>query len=161
MRVDVDVSGFDEVAENIAALSAGLMEAARKGLKAGMLPMVADAKMRVAPTDNSTGQLRNSIGADAVVQGAFVVGDFHASAEYALYVEMGTGPEGEADHAGINPDEHPTYTLHGWTYKDPRSGEFFYTTGQPARPYMYPALKAGEGKLSEAVREAILKAYKG
>lgn len=161
MRIDLDFSGFDDVAENLGMLSAELMEAARKGLKAGMQPMVAQAKMLVPPTKYSTGQLRNSIGAEAVVQGAFVVGDFHASAEHALYVEMGTGPKGEAEHAGINPNESPTYTLHGWTYRDPKTGEFWYTTGQAARPYMYPAFKANEDKLSPAVRDAIMKAYKG
>lgn len=161
MRVDVDVGGFDDVAENIGMLSAELLEVARKGLLEGMKPMVVQAKELVPPTKHSTGQLRNSIGARAEVQGAFVVGNFFAAAEHALYVEYGTGPKGEEDHAGINPNDNPTYTLHGWTYKDPRSGEFYYTTGQPARPYMYPALKANEDKLSPAVRDAILKAYKG
>ena len=162
MRINVDVSGFEEVAENIDGLSEGLLEAARKGLQAGMQPMVANAKLLVrSPGKGGTGQLRNSIGAKAEVQGLFIVGTFYASAEHTIFVEFGTGPKGEESHEGIAPDANPTYTTKGWVYRDPRTGEFWYTLGQPASPFMYPAFKAGESQLPEKVRQAILRAYPG
>ena len=84
----------------------------------------------------------------------------------APYVEFGTGPKGQADHAGISPDVTPVYSQspwwihesqvdrtiaerYRWFYIDTPQGRFYQCTGQPAHPFMYPALHDNEDKIME------------
>jgi len=105
----------------------------------------------------------------------------YTNARYAAYVEFGTGPQGQEQHEGISPNVQPTYTQQGWWFpgKDidptdadkyhwPKSegpdGVFYYTDGQPAQPFMYPALKMNENiitaNLSAALQTEIKKVGK-
>ena len=84
-----------------------------------------------------------------------------------VYYEFGTGPNGEANHQGISPQISPKYKQTGWmipadamtvdkaemygfkvAYKD---GEVigYYTKGQMARPFMYPALHDQEDTINK------------
>ena len=82
----------------------------------------------------------------------------------APYVEFGTGPKGQADHAGISPEVTPVYTQapwwihesqidrrtaekYRWFYIDTPQGRFYQCTGQPAHPFLYPALHDNEDKI--------------
>lgn len=106
----------------------------------------------------------------------------YTNARHAAYVEFGTGPQGQEHHEGISPNVQPTYTQQGWWFpgKDidpadaekyhwPKSegpdGVFYYTDGQPAQPFMYPALKRNEdtikANLSAALKTEIKKVGKG
>lgn len=105
----------------------------------------------------------------------------YTNAKYAAYVEFGTGPQGQEQHEGISPNVQPTYTQQGWwfpgndiepadadRYHWPKSegpdGVFYYTDGQPAQPFMYPALKMNENiitaNLSAALQTEIKKVGK-
>lgn len=92
--------------------------------------------------------------------------------EYAPYVELGTGPRGAADHDGISPDVIPAYKLESWwihesqvdliiaqmykwTYIDTPQGRFYKCYGQPANPFMYPALKDNENEVIEIMKKGI------
>ena len=74
------------------------------------------------------------------------------------YVEFGTGPTGQAHHNGISPDVDPVYSQSGWMIPADamspddaeqygfgiakgKDGEVigYYTKGQVAQPFMYPA----------------------
>lgn len=82
----------------------------------------------------------------------------YTKSEYGAYYEFGTGPNGQENHEGISPEVTPRYSQRGWmipadamseekarkygfkvAYKN---GEIigYYTKGQMARPFMYPAL---------------------
>lgn len=117
-----------------------------------------------------TGELRGSICTDVRVTENGVEGVCYTNKAYAPYVEFGTGPAGEAEHAGISPDVAVAYRQTGWlipasamtaeeaeeygfpAVKDKNGKIIGYATrGQPARPYMYPALADN--------RENILKEY--
>ena len=82
----------------------------------------------------------------------------------APYVEFGTGPKGQANHAGISPEVTPVYTQvpwwihesqvdrrtaekYRWFYIDIPQGRFYQCTGQPAHPFLYPALHDNEDKI--------------
>lgn len=114
--------------------------------------MVRSEAVLLCPVD--TGELRQSIKTSVEVAGDEVNGITYTNKEYAAYVEFGTGPKGEESHSGISPDITPSYTQQGWSYKND-DGEWIYTNGQPAQPFMYPALKNNEDKVRKRVKEVI------
>lgn len=131
----------------------------------------------VLRTPGGNGELRSSIKSDVTVTGQEVVGTVYTNKEYAAYVEFGTGPVGAANHSGISPDVAITYRTSGWWISedqiDPNVAEkyhfkcieyegkkFYYTDGQRAQPFMYPALASMEQKVVKDLRsdlEALMK----
>lgn len=116
-----------------------------------------------------TGELRRSIFAEIEEQGDSTIGTCYTNKEYAVYVEMGTGPVGQEHHEGISPKEQPVYVQHPWWihesqvdketaeryhwfFIDTPEGRFYQCRGQAAHPFLYPALKDNQ--------ETILKDFK-
>lgn len=73
-----------------------------------------------------------------------------STSDHGGFVELGTGPKGAANHAGISPEINVSYRNSPWyvhesqidvgPYKFPKRGEFYLMHGQAAQPYLYPAL---------------------
>ncbi len=102
---------------------------------------------------HSTMPLRNTIHMNCSNYGNEIVGRVYTNSDHAIYVEFGTGQKG---------GNHPKSAELGYTYRTtpwvytPDDGEHFYrTTGMVARPYMYPALKRNEQKISKMIEDAI------
>lgn len=104
------------------------------------------------------GELRQSIYAEVYQENDTVTGVCWTNKEYSPYVEFGTGPAGQENHKGISPDYNPVYVQspwwihesdidrrtaekYHWFYIDTPDGRFYQCTGQPAQPFMYPALR--------------------
>lgn len=121
-----------------------------------------DARLRV-PVD--TGDLRKSIQHTTRDTGDAVETVVHTNSDHAAAVEFGTGPVGAAHHEGISPHVHPQYRQDKWlgvipelkTETDPG---IRYIAGQPAQPYLYPALKDNEEQLQEQLKKEIAKAIR-
>lgn len=96
------------------------------------------------------GELRRSIYTEVEQDADAVVGSVYTNAAHAAFVEFGTGPVGEANHTGISPDVPVAYTQEAWVWKD-EEGNFHKTEGQPAQPFMYPALKSMEKHVVNAI----------
>lgn len=111
------------------------------------------------------GELRNK-GIKTRVEGD--KGYVYATLPYAQYVEFGTGRKGAADHAGISPYVHPSYTMEPWWIPEDKLSEsaikhyhwvvievdgkrYYRSDGQPAQPFMYQGAKKTEKK---AVKDA-------
>jgi len=122
----------------------------------------------LAPADS--GDLRQNIQVTVTKDVGAIVAHIGTRLEYALYVELGTGPRGAADHSGISPDISPTYSTsswwihesqvpagtaekYHWTTITTKQGKFYKCDGQPARPYLYPALKDNEQTIGELLAE--------
>lgn len=124
------------------------------------------------------GELRQSIVGQTIKTKNGVQGVVSTNKEYASFVEFGTGPKGQANHEGISPNVNVTYSQHGWAF--PADGiptkdaeqyhwpkrtyggkEYFLTSGQSAKPFMYPALKDYEPTASKNIKKAINKYLKG
>lgn len=160
MGLTIDVRGLDDVLDALDKLSNNeLMDAARPGLGKGLEDIRADAQAN-APVD--TGELREKIKTRVTVQSGNLIGEVVAYAPHSIYVEMGTGPKGESSHAGVNPEwmEGLTYRPDGWTYPT-KDGSFRFTRGMPARPFLYPAYKAGEGRCRDLIAAAIRRHVEG
>lgn len=122
----------------------------------------ADAKLR-APANE--GELRNSIKVRVKVEGDRVFGEVFTNLDHATYVELGTGPKGQASHAGISPDVNVSYRSSPWyvhedqidvgKYHFQKMGEFYKMYGQPAQPYLYPALKENHDRISNSVSKYV------
>lgn len=116
-----------------------------------------EAKMRV-PVD--TGELQNSIDYNVDISAKGFIGKVFTNKEHGLYVELGTGPKGEASHIGISPEIKPIYSPSGWVYYDVDKQKFIFTNGQPARPFMYPALHENREKISKFIQSRVQKKIK-
>ena len=142
---------------------------------------VRSAAVMLAPVGPSGGNLRASIQTEVYEEDGMFVGEVYTRAQYAHYVELGTGPKGAADHSGISPEVSPSYTpspwwihesqldigvaqMYHWHYIDTPDGRFYICYGQAAQPFMYPALKDNEQTvldiLKDGYQEAIRRAVK-
>lgn len=48
-----------------------------------------------------------------------------------------------------------TYKQEGWVYTPDGGSHFYYTEGQPPKPFMYPALKNNEDKVVQNIAKEI------
>lgn len=143
---------------------------------------VTTSKLRSIASDNAPvnraehgGELRRSIYSKVSSDKDTVTGEVFSNKEYAMYVEVGTGPNGEKEHPGISPNVTPVYRTTGWmipayslsmnaatVYGFPvvkRSGEIigYLTRGQKARPFLYPAIHDNEKALKNLFSRQIEK----
>lgn len=107
-----------------------------------------------------SGQLRESIHTKVKSEKNKVTGIVFTTAEYAPFVEFGTGVKGNGSYPYQPEDVTLSYKDKGWSFPNPDNPkQFIHTTGQKAQPFMYPALhnnrKAVERILKEGIREAI------
>lgn len=134
----------------------------------------------------TTGYLQQNIFYETEESGDGLVGHVYTDVEYSTFVEMGTGLKGAASHDGISPQANPTYRMTPWMIPvdavddaiaemyhwkkiygkggDNESGDNvigYLCYGQPAQPFMYPALHENEdvvtdmldGKLGEIIND--------
>lgn len=159
----MSMDGSRELEDKLKAMSEfNLRQAVANAIKTVQLAAVSKC-----PID--TGELRQSIHADITEQEGTVIGTCWTNKAYAPYIEFGTGPRGQEKHEGISPDIIPAYThspwwihesqidqrvaeKYHWFFIDTPKGRFYQCTGQPAHPFMYPAL--------ENNKETILKGMK-
>lgn len=136
----------------------------------------ADAKGRALVHD---GELRRTIVVLPIQNHhGDVRGVVQCNAAHGLYVEMGTGPKGAANHSGISPNVNVAYTLspwwihegpgenevdretaeyYHWLFVDTPQGRFYRCTGQAANPFLYPALHDNRDKIREIFQEELEK----
>lgn len=106
------------------------------------------------------GQLRDSIRTTTRRSKYKVIASVHTNVEYGAYVEFGTGKVGETTPV---PNKYPgplSYTQNKWLAKIPDVG-WRYVAGQPAQPYLYPALKNNEEKVRDNVAKELKKVIEG
>lgn len=127
------------------------------------------------------GELRQSIKTKVEATEGMVVGTVYTNKKHAAFVEFGTGPVGEDNHEGISPNVNPVYSSKdGWWFPErskdgkqtvtPQDAEkyhwpsmtledgsrLFFTKGQPAQPFMYPALKGIEDIVCMNLKAALV-----
>lgn len=165
------IKGLDSLMRKLDALGGDVKSALAQAVKQTTETAAADAK-RMAPANSGSqaggsggGSLRSSISTEQKEQIGGVEGRVFANAPHAAYVEFGTGPVGAANHSGISPHVSVSYTdRKSWVYPTVLGGKetFVTTSGQPARPYLYPAAVMNKDtfksitklKLMDAIRKA-------
>lgn len=157
-----------------------LEEMEKVNLKNGIargIALVQESAKHIAPAHD--GELRQKIMTDVSELGDGTIrGTCWANGAYDRYVELGTGPKGQASHNGISPNISPAYTQSPWwihegsgadeidrataehyhfPYIETKDGRFYQCTGQPAQPFLYPALKNNEDRITEIIGEELKK----
>lgn len=149
------VEGMDELGGKLDKL-AGMDETVRKAMRR-QIESVRAVAVRLAPTYAGPwkfvprGELRNSIHTKVDIEPGKVIGTCYTNEQYAAYVEFGTGPVGASNHSGVSPEVAVSYRTDGWVWQDPEGG-FHHTEGMPAQPFMYPALKSMERRVTEGLK---------
>lgn len=129
-----------------------------------------------APADS--GELRHSLPIHTKQIGeGHVIGECSIGRTYGNYVEMGTGQRGQADHSGISPNVPVAYSQSPWWIHesqvdrsvaekyhwfsiDTKDGRFYQCNGQPAQPFLYPALKDHEDECVDEITDGIRRQLK-
>lgn len=134
----------------------------------------AEAKLGCPVND---GELRNSIRTKVEKRDDYIMGTCYTNKEYGPFVEFGTGPKGEKDHAGVSPHVLPSYSQNPWWIHESQidkdtaekyhwfkietpKGIFYQCMGQPAQPFMYPALKNNEKRATKNIGSYLSKKIK-
>jgi HK97 gp10 family phage protein len=107
----------------------------------------------LAPVDK--GGLVGSIHMQVKHTGKELQGRVYTNLEYAPYVEFGTGINGNGTYPYTIEGLNLEYKNKGWAYYDEDKGEWIYTKGQVAQPYMYPALKENEKTIKRMFKDAV------
>lgn len=110
----------------------------------------------LCPVD--TGDLRGSIKANTQKNKNKIVGIVSTNSDHAAYVEFGTGKVGERTNK--NTKVNISYKQDKWLANIPDIGPR-WIEGQPAQPYLYPALKNNEDKILENIKSDVKQAIRG
>lgn len=110
----------------------------------------------LCPVD--TGDLRGSIKANTQKNKNKIVGIVSTNSDHAAYVEFGTGKVGERTNK--NTKVNVSYKQDKWLANIPDIGPR-WIEGQPAQPYLYPALKNNEDKILENIKSDVKQAIRG
>lgn len=153
------IEGVRDLERKLGVLAQAVIgENAKTAVRNQIKIIQAEAKIGCPVND---GELRNSIKTMVGDKQDYITGTCYTNKKYAAYVEFGTGPKGQADHAGISPVITPAYSQkpwwihesqvdkeaaekYGWFKLETKDGIFYQCTGQAAQPFMYPALKNNE-----------------
>lgn len=107
----------------------------------------------LAPVDK--GQLAGSIHMKVAKKGNGFEGRVYTNVEYAPFVEFGTGVKGDGTYPYKIEGLSLEYRDKGWAYFDEDEGEWIYTKGQEAQPYMYPALNDHKKTIKRMFQNAV------
>lgn len=142
--------------KNVGRLTAKLNKIATMDLHEKMVKATsivhAQAKT-LAPVD--TGNLAGSIHMEVKNIGKDIQGRVFTNVEYAPFVEFGTGSTGDGTYPYKVKDLALVYRNSPWVYTPDGGETFYYTSGQVAQPYMYPALKDNEKYIKELFKSGV------
>ena len=135
----IEIKGLDSLLKKLDSLNGNVKNAVYRGLEQVIEFADGEAKAN-KPYGSIMIQAETKMTADGAE------GKVFTNTPHAAYVEFGTGPKGQANHSGVSPKIPVTYTRHPWVYKSEDYG-WVTTSGQPAKPYLYPAAKATEPRV--------------
>ena len=145
------VVGLDNLLKKLNKLGGNVEETLYKSMQRQGELVKGDAK-DLCPVD--TGDLRQSIKSETKNYKNKITTRVYTNSDHAAYVEFGTGKVGERTNK--NNKVNVSYKQDKWLANIPDVG-VRWIEGQPAQPYLYPALKNNEKIVIENIREDIKK----
>lgn len=160
------VKGLDKLMKKYSNLDNAVVGPGLEKAVGASIKMVQGEAKLLCPVND--GELRQSIKTSLELQEDKVIGTAYTNKKHGPFVEFGTGPVGEVEHAGISPEVSPAYTQSPWWIHesqidketaekyhfisiDTPHGRFYQTSGQAAQPFMYPALKNNEDRATRNI----------
>lgn len=150
-------------------------EVAMRAVKQGGMIVQSQAKLLIT---SDSGSLARSVRVKNEVKDDVISSTVYTKSPYAPYYEFGTGPNGQANHDGISPRVTPRYSQRGWmipadAMNEQKARDYgfgiamkdgkvigYYTKGQMARPFMYPALHDHKDDIQKNTERLILRKLK-
>jgi len=146
------MSDLNSLAEQLQRLGGSVEAPVAKGMRKTLMRISATAKTLVRV---DTGQLRNSITEDVQTGPGEVIGKVGSNLSYAVFNELGTGPRAMENPPPAALKLGARYRVKGWSYKNPKTGEWVHTRGMPAQPFLYPALQQEKDRIVEDIADAL------
>lgn len=173
-----NVINIDRLVKKLNRLGGNGNEVIIKGIKKGTKTMQGFAKELCPVGGISDDPLRESIKDKYEITGKGIKGIVFTNADHAPYVEFGTGPIGN-ESGGVAPEIKGSisYKEDGWYipaddidisvvekyhFKKVRikGKDFYYSEGQAAQPFLYPALATKEEVITKKIADEIKKEIK-
>lgn len=156
-----NIKGIDKLLKKLDTLNVDSKQVLKQSIEKNMKMVQGEAKL-LCPVDQGT--LRNSIGVSVRESSNKIEGKVTTNMEYAPYVEFGTGKKGENSGG----DKYPgplSYKQDKWLVVIPDlvvddDRGIRWIDGQPAQPYLYPALKNNEDKVIKNITSDLNKKIK-
>lgn len=166
----VEIRGLDRLKGKLGKVST----AAQKGAEQAVYEITQEVSGRASSNLQSsvkygTGELAGSVKDEVVTKSSGEIsGHVWTDKKEGLFREMGTGPVGEKSTKDLPPGITPVYTQKAWFFPvsssiedltalygipkiEIQGVEFYKTSGQPARPWLYPALKYVEENMAKDI----------
>jgi HK97 gp10 family phage protein len=134
------IKNIDKLLKKLDSLNINSKQELKKSMERNIKMVQGEAKL-LCPVDN--GDLMNSIITSVKETSRGITATVSTNYETAPYVEFGTGRKGETTSVS---DKYPgplSYKQDKWKVNIPDVG-VRWIEGQPAQPYLYPALKNNE-----------------
>lgn len=176
MILGIEIKGLDRLKSKLSALPKVLDEAVNSATYEITELVRSAAELRLSSSMKySSGELIGSLKTEVVENAdGNIVGRVWSDKAHAIYREFGTGPNGEASVKDLPEGINPVYTQTRWfipaeevgidlneIYRMPKitiqGKEFYITSGQPARPFLYPSLKEILPQMPEIYKEHVQK----
>lgn len=149
-----NVTGVESLMKKLTELGGDVEETLYKSIQKQGELVKGEAKM-LCPVD--TGDLRKSIYKKTKRAKGKIIGIVYTNSDHAAYVEFGTGRTGEITNKNTNVNV--SYKQDKWLVNIPDVGPR-WIEGQPAQPYLYPALKNNEKRIIEHIKADLRKAIR-
>lgn len=166
----VEVRGLDRLKGKLGKVSTYT----QKGVESAVYEIIQEVSGRASSNLQSsvkhgTGELAGSVKDEVVTKSSGeITGHVWTDKKEGLFREMGTGPVGEKSTKDLPPGITPVYTQKAWFFPvsssiedltalygipkiEIQGVEFYRTSGQPARPWLYPALKYVEENMAQDI----------
>ena len=124
------IKGLDKLLQKYGSLEAAAEHGVKKAIGQGTKIAQAGAVLMCPVNDE---ELRQSIKTRVMVEEDRVIGTVYTNKKYAAYVELGTGPRGQVDHAGISPEITPAYSQSPWWIHESQI-DYFIEADYPCPP---------------------------
>jgi hypothetical protein len=176
MTLGVEIKGLDRLKRKINAMPKILNDAVNDATYEITELVRSAAELRLASSMKfSSGELIGSLKTEVVENAeGKIVGRVWSDKAQAIYREFGTGPNGQASSKDLPEGVNPVYTQTHWFIPAEEVGidlneiygmpkitiqgkEFYITSGQPARPFLYPSLKEILPQMPEIYKEHVQK----
>lgn len=174
--MNIEINGKDELLKQLGNVPKVLKQAIRSATH----EITEDVQGRIesklsSGIKYSSGELVGSFKNEVVEDhSGNIVGRNWSDNKVAVFRELGTGPVGANSPKDLPEGVHPAYTMEPWffpadsvdvdleaIYGMPKiiinGKEFYRTSGQPSRPFMYPAFKESMEHADEIFKEHVQK----
>lgn len=171
--VKVEIKGLDSLRSRIQTLSG----ATKRGIERSLIEIVeetkGEAKSELASSiKHGTGELIGSIDDDLDINGDLFEATVFTDKKQGIFREFGTGRVGFESEKLLPPNINPSYRMDPWIFPVSsvsadltalynmkrimwQGEEFYVTSGQKARPFLYPAFLSVQERADEIVSENI------